>query len=318
MCATSDPPSIELRNVGFARGSRTILHDVSLEIGPAQLIAMVGLNGAGKTTLLSLLATLARPTSGRIFIGGIDAVATPAKVRGRIGVVFQESALEPRLSARDNLWFIARCQGLRGRAAKERVDELLAAFGLDALAASPVRALSGGQRRRLELARALVARPPLLLLDEPTLGLDVAARHAFWAEIGMLVDAGHTVLCSTHHTEEARDADRVVVLHRGALVANRSWRALCESVPSSILLQVSNADETHRWLTAHGYQAARHRGGIAVSGVDPQAMLPALLQRIPCHVRSAEIETPDLADLVGHCIAARAETRPLVHEAVRA
>ena len=301
----SAQPGIEARNVSVTRGGRAILRDVSLTVGRGELVAMVGLNGAGKTTLLSLLATLTLPSEGQVFIDGVDALARPAQVRPRIGVVFQASALEPRLSARDNLRFISACQGMRGRSARQRVDELLSTFGLDSLATLPVQSLSGGQRRRLELARALITRPPILLLDEPTPGLDVAARRAFWAEIRALAASGHTVLCSTHHTDEARDADRVVVLHRGRLLAGGSWRAMHAPVRGTIRLQVQDIDAACRWLAAHGYPVEVADDGVVVSGEDPQAVLPDLLQRIPCRVLGADIAAPDLMDVVGHWIDAR-------------
>jgi ABC-2 type transport system ATP-binding protein len=295
-----DAPCIDLRNVSFSRSGRAILHDVNLTIGSAGLVAIVGFNGAGKTTLLSLLATLVTPGSGDIFIDGIDAVATPARVRSKIGVVFQESALEPRLSAHDNLRFIAQCQGLRGRAARQRVDELLAALGLEALAATRVQHLSGGQRRRLELARALIARPRVLLLDEPTLGLDVAARHVFWSEIRTLVGNGHTVLCSTHHADEASDADRIVVMHRGSVLADGPWETLCASIPGTIRLSVPDIENARRWLCAQGYPVTVGEHGIEVFVANPQAALPALLQGIPHSVSRVDIATPRLMDIVDH------------------
>ncbi|WP_051481880.1 heme ABC exporter ATP-binding protein CcmA [Paraburkholderia nodosa] len=296
----TNAPGIDLRNVSVSRGGRAILNDVNMTVAGAGLVAIVGFNGAGKTTLLSLLATLATPHSGRIFVDGIDAVAMPDQVRSRIGVVFQESALEPRLSAYDNLSFIARCQGLKGRSVRQRIDELVTAFGLEALAAAPVHCLSGGQRRRLELARALISRPPVLLLDEPTLGLDVAARHVFWAEIRTLVGAGHTVLCSTHHADEASDADRVVVLHQGGVLADGPWRELCAHVPGTIRLQVPDIETAHRWLWAQGYAATIDEHGIAVPVADPQAALPGLLQRMPCRVSSVDVTAPNLMDVVDH------------------
>ncbi|AOK48754.1 ABC transporter ATP-binding protein [Burkholderia sp. MSMB617WGS] len=301
----SHGPSIDLQDVSLHRGGRAILRRVSLSIGYGELVAMVGLNGAGKTSLLSLVATLAAPSGGRIFVDGVDALAQPARVRERIGVVFQESALEPRLSACDNLWFIAHCQGVRGRAERARTGELLAMLGLDAHAATPVRWLSGGQRRRLELARALVAKPRVLLLDEPTLGLDVAARDAFWAEIKRLVADGCAVLCSTHYTEEARDADRIVVLDRGERVALGSWRAMRAPVPGVIRLRVPDIDAARRWLAEHGYPVEVDEDNVVVAGADPQAVLPALLRRMPCRVLGADIAAPGLKDVVGHWIAAR-------------
>jgi ABC-2 type transport system ATP-binding protein len=298
-------PCIDLRNVSFSRGGRVILNDISMTIGGAGLVAIVGFNGAGKTTLLSLLATLAAPGSGEIFIDGIDAIAMPARVRSRIGVVFQDSALEPRLSAHDNLRFIAQCQGLRGRTARQRIDELLTALGLEALAATRVQCLSGGQRRRLELARALIARPRVLLLDEPTLGLDVAARHAFWSEIKTLVGDGHTVLCSTHHANEASDADRVVVMHRGSVLADGPWRTLCWGLPGTIRLSVPDIENARRWLCEQGYAAIADEYGVAVSVADPQTALPPLLQRMPCSVSSVDIAAPRLLDIVDHWVEVR-------------
>ncbi|PMS17950.1 ABC transporter ATP-binding protein [Trinickia dabaoshanensis] len=297
--------SIELQHVGFMRDGRDVLRDVSLTIGRGELTALVGLNGAGKTTLISLLSTLAVPSRGRVVVNGIDTARDAAKVRASIGVVFQESALEPRLSTHENLSFIARCQGLNGRAAGLRVDALLEALGLDALAQTRVGSLSGGQRRRVELARALVAKPPVLLLDEPTLGLDAAARQAFWSEIKTLAGAGHTVLCSTHDTDEARDADSVVILDQGELLARGPWQALSASTPGSVRLHTRYIDETHRWLLEHGYRAQACGDVVSVIGTDPQAMLPALLQRIPYAVQVAQVAMPDLRATLANWIDSR-------------
>ncbi len=316
MRISSAEPGIDVRNLSFARGTREILRDVSFTVARAELAAMVGLNGAGKTTLISLLGTLARPTSGRVFVDGLDAVSDPDTVRSRIGVVFQESALEPRLSARDNLLFIARCQGLKGRGARQRVDELVEALGLDALAGAQVRSLSGGQRRRLELARALISRPPVLLLDEPTLGLDAAARRDFWSEIKGLVRDGRTVLCSTHYADEARDADRVVVLDRGAVLADDSWQTMSRPVTGAIRLHTDDVDIARARLAEQGYRATVDDDAVVVSCADPQAVLPLLLQRLPCRIMSADILTPDLTDVLEHWrsvgrapATARAETK---------
>jgi len=305
-----DPPGIDVRDVSVRRGGHTILRDVSLTVRRGERVAMVGLNGAGKTTLLSVLATLVVPRSGRVFVDGVDALDMPARVRSRIGVVFQASALEPRMSVRDNLRFIAHCQGLVGRTATQRIGELLIASGLDVFAATPVQRLSGGQRRRLELARALIARPPILLLDEPTLGLDVAARRAFWSEIEALVDDGRTVLCSTHHTDEARDADRVVVLDRGAVLADGHWQQIRAPVPDTIRLQVPDVDEAHRWLAAQRHAVAIDNDSVVVSGTDVQAALPALLRRMPHRVLGVDVVAPDLMDLVGHWIDVRRRDVP--------
>ncbi|TAM07531.1 MAG: ABC transporter ATP-binding protein [Paraburkholderia sp.] len=304
-------PVIDICDVSFRRDGRDIVRNVELKIERAELVALVGLNGAGKTTLLSLLATLAVPHGGQIYIDGVDAVAYPAQARARIGVVFQESALEMRLSALDNLLFIAQLQGLRGRTARRRVDELLGVLALDALAGTPVQSLSGGQRRRVELARALVSRPPVLLLDEAALGLDVCARHAFWSEIRTLVADGHAVLHTTHQAEEAREAHRVVVLDHGAVRADGPWRSLCGPISSAIRLHVTDVGVACRWLAARGYAVKAEADAAVVSCTDPQASLPTLLQRIPFEVLGADIVTPDLMGVIAHWTGTpRQETPP--------
>lgn len=190
--------------------------DLSIEAGEA--FGLLGPNGAGKTTLVRLLATLASPDAGRLTVGGHDTVAAAAQVKRMIGVVFQENNLDRDLTPRQNLTFHARLHKIA--AAEAAVAAMLDRLGLIERADRPVNGLSGGMRRRLVIGRALLTGPSVLLLDEPTTGLDPAIRRELWALIRDIRDRGCTVILTTHYVEEAESlCDRVGILDRGRLVA---------------------------------------------------------------------------------------------------
>ncbi|MEO0034923.1 MAG: hypothetical protein RLZZ501_946 [Pseudomonadota bacterium] len=197
-------------------GALTALDGIDLAIGAGEAFGLLGPNGAGKTTLVRLLATLARPDGGRLAVGGHDTVTEAASVKRLIGVVFQENNLDRDLSPRQNLLFQARLHRLAAPAAA--VAAMLERIGLAAHADRPVNALSGGMRRRLVIGRALLTDPKVLLLDEPTTGLDPAIRRELWAMIRAIRDQGCTVILTTHYVEEAEAlCDRVGILTRGRL-----------------------------------------------------------------------------------------------------
>lgn len=190
--------------------------DLSIEAGEA--FGLLGPNGAGKSTLVRLLATLASPDRGRLSVGGHDTVRDAARVKRLIGVVFQENNLDRDLTLRQNLTFHARLHHIE--AAEVAVAEMLTRLGLAERADRPVNGLSGGMRRRLVIGRALLTRPRVLLLDEPTTGLDPAIRRELWALIRDIRDQGCTVILTTHYVEEAeRLCGRVGIINRGRLVA---------------------------------------------------------------------------------------------------
>ena len=202
-------------------GGIEAVRGISFEVAEGEIFGLLGPNGAGKTTTLGVLTTTVRPTSGRAFVAGHDVVTSGLGVRRAIGVAFQDSVLDNEFSGRENLTLHARLWGMRSRDAERRIEELLSVVGLQARADDNVRAYSGGMRRRLELARALLAQPRVLFLDEPTVGLDPAVRDEIWALVRRLRrDEGVTVVLSTHYLEEAEDVcDRVAILHAGSLVA---------------------------------------------------------------------------------------------------
>jgi daunorubicin resistance ABC transporter ATP-binding subunit len=219
-----------------AFGEVTALDGVSLTVGSGTLAALLGRNGAGKTTLVRIIATLARPDAGRVRVLGFDVVSQPAQVRARIGLTGQYAGLDEALSGRDNLVLIGRLAGLRRYQARERAGELAGVFGLADAMGRAVRTYSGGMRRRLDLAASLMTRPAMLVLDEPTTGLDPASRHQLWAVLAGLRAEGTTMLLTTQYLEEAdRFADMVHVLDRGTIIASGTAAQLKARVGSGMV-----------------------------------------------------------------------------------
>ncbi len=215
-----DRPALVARGLRKAHGSVPALDGFDLEVAAGTVHALLGPNGAGKSTAVHAFATLTRPDSGKVEVAGIDAMAHPAAVRARIGLVGQHSALDEVLLGRENLVMFGRLQALSKSAARERADDLLATFGLTEAGDRKVSTYSGGMRRRLDIAVGLIRRPEILFLDEPTTGLDPRARSEVWQTIREIVAAGTTVLLTTQYLDEADQlADRVSILSVGKVVA---------------------------------------------------------------------------------------------------
>lgn len=213
--------ALSVAGVSHRFGKVQALRDVSFQVGKGAFCALLGVNGAGKTTLFSLITRLYDSTSGAIHVAGFDARRQPSEALSRLGVVFQSRALDGDLTLRQNLAYHAALHGIGGRAARARIGAVLALVGLEDRATQRTALLSGGQQRRAEIARALLHRPQLLLLDEATAGLDLRAR----AEVATLVrrliaEEGVSTLWATHIFEEIQPQDHVVVLHQGAVLAN--------------------------------------------------------------------------------------------------
>jgi ABC-type multidrug transport system ATPase subunit len=211
---------VDVSGVVKSFGEVRALRGVDLTVAPGTLAALLGPNGAGKTTLVRILATLLRPDAGRARVLGLDVSARPYAVRALIGLTGQYAGLDEALTGRDNLVLIGRLAGLGRREAARRGAGLAERFGLAAASGRAVRTYSGGMRRRLDLAASLMNRPALLILDEPTTGLDPASRAELWAALGELREAGTTMLLTTQYLEEAdRFADAVHVLDDGVIIA---------------------------------------------------------------------------------------------------
>jgi len=215
------PPAVEVEGLAKRYGGTVALDQVSLTVEPETCVALLGPNGAGKSTLLEVLATLTRPTSGTARVHGHDVAEEPGAVRRRLGVAFQDAIAHRHLTAREVLVHHARLYGLPRARADGRASELLDFVGLTERADDRVDGFSGGMKRRLDLARVLTTDPDVLLLDEPTAGLDPRAREDLHERIAELRRSGTTVLLATHDLEEARRlATRVTILDRGKVVAD--------------------------------------------------------------------------------------------------
>ena len=235
-------PAISFQHVGKtysgARGAVKALDEVSFDIQPGEFFGLLGPNGAGKTTLISILAGLARASSGRVTVLGHDVVSDYAQARRSLGIVPQELVFDPFFSVREALRIQSGYFGVRSdkRANDAWIDELLANLGLSDKADANMRQLSGGMKRRVLVAQALVHRPPVIVLDEPTAGVDVELRQTLWQFVARLNKEGHTVLLTTHYLEEAEAlCGRIAMLKQGRVVALDRTSALLAGTASTML-----------------------------------------------------------------------------------
>ncbi|MEO0530710.1 MAG: ABC transporter ATP-binding protein [Planctomycetota bacterium] len=222
--------AIQITDVRHRYGDREALRGVSFDIRCGEVFALLGPNGSGKTTLFRLLSTLMPLQSGTIDFLGHDVATEPAAVRSRLGVVFQAPSLDKKLRVEENLVCHGKLYGLTGQKLRERVDEGLTRFGIADRRGDYVESLSGGLARRVELAKCLMHQPAVLLLDEPSTGLDPGARADLWRALADAQAAGVTVVATTHLLEEAERADRIAILHQGELAALDTPAALQASV----------------------------------------------------------------------------------------
>ncbi|PHS48938.1 MAG: ABC transporter ATP-binding protein [Marinobacter sp.] len=234
--------TIEASNLSFRYGDKPVLREVSFTLTSGRFHALLGPNGAGKSTLFGLLTRLLALQQGELLLAGQSLKKQPAEAMRQIGVVFQQNALDLDLTVRQNLQYHAALHGLSRKEARVRVDRELERFSLEDRANDAVRQLNGGHRRRVEIARALLHNPSLLLLDEPTVGLDVASRKALNEHVRTLCDEdGLTVLWATHLIEEVRADDRVLILHQGQLLADGNGQAICDAEGTRDLAETFHA-----------------------------------------------------------------------------
>ena len=282
------------------------LRGVSLRVRRGEVYGLLGPNGAGKTTLMGILVTLIRPTSGRALVAGYDVVREPGEVRKRIGVVFQEPTVDRDLTAWQNLYIHGLIYGLSRGEIERRARELMELVGLSHAMHRSLRSYSGGMLRRFEIARALLAEPEVLFMDEPTVGLDPQARARVWEVIESLRDRGVTVFLTTHYMEEAeRLCDRIAIIDHGKIIAEGSPEELKARIGGDTLyLKAASRQEAERLLgIASRYGEARLAGDgltVVLAAGNATRLLPRLLEEASAagvRVEEARYVRPTLNDV---------------------
>ena len=276
------------------KGPFQALQQVSLDIEEGEFFGLLGPNGAGKTTLISILAGLTRATSGRVLVQGSDVQANFADARRKLGVVPQELVFDPFFNVREALQFQSGYFGVRHN--DDWIDELLENLGLSDKAESNMRQLSGGMKRRVLVAQALVHKPPIIVLDEPTAGVDVELRQTLWHFIARLNKQGHTVLLTTHYLEEAEAlCGRIAMLKAGQVVALDRTSSLLKAASGSVLQFKTDAD-----LPAALAAQARVTGRIVQLPAQDAHQIEqhlSVLRVAGVEVHDMEIRRPDLEDV---------------------
>ena len=294
---------IQVRDLIHRYANRTALNGVSFDVRPAELFGLLGPNGSGKTTLFRILSTLMVPTSGSATIGGLDAVRQPGALRRRIGVVFQAQSVDPKLTARENLWHQGHLYGLRGSELKERIEEILRRVGLLDRANDRVETFSGGMQRRIELAKGLLHHPEVLLLDEPTTGLDPGARRDLWQYLQILRDQERvSIIVTTHLMEEAERCDRLAILNEGNLVALGTPQALTREIGGDVILLEAHDPQTlaERIRNKFHVDATVMDQHVRLEIENGHRFVPDVVEAFPGEIQSLNVSKPTLEDVFIH------------------
>lgn len=295
------PAAIEVSGLVHCYGERRALAALNLEVERGEILGLLGPNGGGKTTLFRLLSTLIPLQEGQVSILGFDLQAQPTEIRRRIGVVFQAPSLDKKLTVRENLVHQGRLYGLAGATLRSRCDEMLDRLRLADRAKDRVETLSGGLRRRVELAKGMLHRPQLLLLDEPSTGLDPGARSDLWEYLREArARHGVTVVLTTHLLEEADKADRLAILDRGSLVALDTPDRLRTTVGGdSITIEADQPEALAAAIREHlGLATKILDGAVRLQVADGHKLIARLVEALPSgRIRAITLGKPTLEDV---------------------
>ncbi|HEY6968801.1 MAG TPA: ATP-binding cassette domain-containing protein [Candidatus Angelobacter sp.] len=292
--------AVQIENLRHSYGQREALKGITFDVRSGEIFGLLGPNGSGKTTLFRILSTLMLPNAGRALISGFDAATQPDQVRRSIGVVFQAQSIDVKLTARENLWHQGHLYGLRGPVLQERIREMLQRVGLEDRAKEKVETFSGGMQRRVELAKGLIHRPGILLLDEPTTGLDPGARRDLWQYLKQLrQEQNVSVIITTHLMEEAERCDRLAILNRGEIVAIGTPAELRSEIggdvilletdePASLAVRIQQKFRITTTVLDNKVRMERNEGHRFVTD---------LMESFPGEVQSISVSKPTLEDV---------------------
>lgn len=294
------PAAIAVEGLVKRFGPVTAVAGISFTVGPQEIFGFLGPNGAGKTTTIKILATLLQPTAGVARIGGRDVTRERERVREAIGMVFQDTTLDDRLTAEENLLFHGMLYGLSAAEVRRRAAPLMELVGLADRARSLVRTYSGGMKRRLELVRGLLHRPTVLFLDEPTVGLDPQTRAQIWEHVRTLsAEQGVTVFVTTHYMEEAEHCHRIAIMDHGRIVALDTPDGLKRQVGGEVLaLELDHEEVRPRAVAALAGAPVTGDGCVVRAAVtDAARWLPRVAAALDRHLVRVEIHRPTLDDV---------------------
>lgn len=292
---------IQIDGLSHRYGERNALHEVSLAVQSGEAVALLGPNGSGKTTLFRVLSTLVPPQHGHVSIFGHDLANEASKIRLSLGVVFQNPSLDIQLTARENLMHHGHLFGLRGAELRQRIESLLERGRLLDRANDRVRGFSGGMRRRVEVAKALLTSPRLLLLDEPSTGLDPIARQELWRDLDEVRRAeGVTILMTTHLMDEADRCDRVAVMDMGKLISCDTPSALKERVGGDVItIETTDSSQACERLGSALDIVAEGTSNGTIRFERPRGheLIPRVVEALPGLVKSISVGKPTLEDV---------------------
>ena len=291
---------VEARDVTFRYGERTALQSVGFDVPQGAVRGFLGPNGSGKSTLFKILATILPLQAGEVRMLGLDLARDISELRKHLGVVFQAPALDKMLTVRENLIYGGHLYGLTGAELRQRVEEMLEHGGLGERARDKVAELSGGLRRRVELAKGMLHRPRLLLLDEPSTGLDPAARKDLWRFLKSQENV--TVLFTTHLMDEAEEADCVTILHEGRVVGEGTPEDLKREVGDEVLEVTCAEPDTFATEVRDALQveASVVGGALRLHSADVHRLVPPLMERFGDRVQRLTLSRPSLEDVFIH------------------
>jgi ABC-2 type transport system ATP-binding protein len=291
---------VEVEDLSHSYNGHRALAGVTFDVTRGEIFGLLGPNGGGKTTLFRVLSTLFPPSSGSATVLGLDILKQASKVRERLGVVFQNPSLDIKLTVAENLVHQGHLYGLRGRPLRARVDEMMERLRITDRASDLVETLSGGLRRRVELAKGMLHEPELLILDEPSVGLDPGARHDLWQYLEELRDSGKvTILVTTHLIDEADRCDRVLILHKGEVVGRGSPAGLKNKIGGDIIALTTTDPDALRTKISEKFdlQPVVLDGTVRIEKQNGHEFIARLIEAFPGMIDTVTLAKPTLEDV---------------------